>query len=145
MRLLRVLHLQFCLAALLTRVSVASDRTNLSTLEESSLRLVRTKHYDIHTDIDEALVSDLSKRMDSMYDQYVKTFRDFKPTGDAPPLPVYLFTNQKKYLAFTDYSGINTGGLFVAGRHPYLTAYDQGQGRDALRRTLQHEAFHQFA
>jgi hypothetical protein len=145
MRLLRVLHLQFCLAALLTRVSVASDRTNLSTLEDSSLRLVRTKHYDIHTDIDEALVSDLSKRMDSMYDQYVKTFRDFKPTGDAPPLPVYLFTNQKKYLAFTDYSGINTGGLFVAGRHPYLTAYDQGQGRDALRRTLQHEAFHQFA
>jgi hypothetical protein len=109
------------------------------------LRLVKTKHYEIHTDMDEALVTDLASRMDSMYEQYVKTFSDFKPRADAPSLPVYLFATQKRYMAFTNYAGTNTGGLFVGGHHPYLTAYDQGQGRDALRRTLQHEAFHQFA
>jgi hypothetical protein len=38
----------------------------------------------------------------------------------------------------------NTGGVFIPSRG-CLAAYLEGQGRDALRRTLQHEAFHQFA
>ena len=37
----------------------------------------------------------------------------------------------------------NTGGVFIPSRG-CLAAYLEGQGRDALRRTLQHEAFHQF-
>jgi len=125
--------------------SAHAERPNSSKLDDLTLRLIHTHHYDIHTDMDESLVNDLSARMDVMYDQYVKTFSDFKPPANAPALPVYLFATHEKYMAFTDYSGVNTGGLFVAGRHSYLTAYEQGQGRDALRRTLQHEAFHQFA
>jgi hypothetical protein len=124
---------------------IAADRPNPAKLNDPSLREVMTRHYDIHTDLDESLVKDLSSRMDVMYDQYARTFSDFKLPANSPPLAVYLFETHEKYMAFTDYSGINTGGLFVAGRHPYLTAYEQGQGRDALRRTLQHEAFHQFA
>ena len=131
--------------AVLSPLLSAADRPNPAKLDDPNLRLVHTRHYDIHTDMDESLVTDLSSRMDVMYDQYQKTFSDFKPPTDAPPLAVYLFATHEKYMAFTDYSGVNTGGLFVNGRHPYLTAYEQGQGRDALRRTLQHEAFHQFA
>jgi hypothetical protein len=146
MRLPRGSHLRFYFAAVLVLpFLLAADRPNPAKLDDPSLRLVHTKHYDIHTDMDEALVTDLSTRMDSMYDQYLKTFSDFKPRADAAPLPVYLFATHEKYMAFTDYSGVNTGGLFIPGRHPFLTAYEQGQGRDALRRTLQHEAFHQFA
>jgi hypothetical protein len=125
--------------------SAVAEHPNPAKPDDPNLRLVHTHHYDIHTDMDEPVISDLSARMDVMYDQYQKTFSDFKPPQNAPPLAVYLFATHEKYMAFTDYSGVNTGGLFVNGRHPYLTAYEQGQGRDALRRTLQHEAFHQFA
>ena len=38
----------------------------------------------------------------------------------------------------------STGGIFLPGRN-VLAAFLGTQGRDALRRTLQHEAFHQFA
>jgi hypothetical protein len=112
---------------------------------QNPLRIVHTRHYDIHTDMDQSLVTDLSQRMDAMFDQYGKAFPEFKPPASTPPLPVYLFATHEKYMAFTDYAGINTGGVFMTGRHSYLAAYEQGQGRDALRRTLQHEAFHQFA
>jgi hypothetical protein len=140
-----VLSGSILLASIAASLLLAADRPNPAKLDDASLRLVHTQHYDIHTDMDESLVTDLSNRMDVMYDQYQKTFSEFKPPIDAPPLAVYLFATHEKYMAFTDYSGVNTGGLFVNGRHPYLTAYEQGQGRDALRRTLQHEAFHQFA
>ena len=90
--------------------AAAADRPNPAKLDDPNLRLVHTRHYDIHTDMDESLVTDLSSRMDVMYDQYQKTFSDFKPPTDAPPLAVYLFATHEKYMAFTDYSGVNTGG-----------------------------------
>ena len=146
MRPPRVPQLRFYFSVvILLPILIAADRPNPAKLDDPALRLVHTRHYDIHADMDEALVTDLSTRMDSMYDQYVKTFSDFKPRADAPPLAVYLFKTHEKNMALTDYSGVNTGGLFAPGRKPFLTAYEQGQGRDALRRTLQHEAFHQFA
>jgi hypothetical protein len=125
--------------------STAQDHSNASNPTNTTLRLLHTHHYDIHTDIDQPLADDLAARMDVMYDQYGKTLSDFKLTNNPPPLAVYLFQTHAKYMAFTDYAGTNTGGLFVAGRRSYLAAYEQGQGRDSLRRTLQHEAFHQFA
>ena len=38
----------------------------------------------------------------------------------------------------------NTGGVFMSGRN-LLASFLGDLGRDSLRRTLQHEAFHQFA
>lgn len=133
----------FLLPALL--LMLAADRPNAGKPNDSALREITSLHYQIHTDLDELLVSDLAGRMDVMYDQYGKTFSDFRLPEHSPLLPVYLFQTHEKYMALTDYAGVNTNGLFVSGRHPYLAAYEQGQGRDALRRTLQHEAFHQFA
>ena len=49
-------------------------------------------------------------------------------------------------MAVTLYRGANSGGMFVVGpAKTFLASFLEGQGRDALRRTLQHEAFHQFA
>ncbi len=110
------------------------------------MRLVHQTHYGIHTDIpDPELVDDLGRRMDVMFDQYTTALRDFKPPADLAPLPVYLFDTRRNYTAFTGVAGTNSGGLFAGGRHPYLTSFLDQNGRDGLRRALQHEAFHQFA
>jgi hypothetical protein len=111
----------------------------------AKLRVIHTRHYDIHTDLEPALVAELAERMDVMYDQYVSAMSEFKPAADAPALPVYLFNQRARYMAFTHYIGRNTGGMFFASDHPFLASFLEGQGRDELRRTLQHEAFHQFA
>jgi hypothetical protein len=140
----RVHRLRFFLLPLLA-AAIAADRPNPAKLNDPSLLETDTHHYQIHADLDQPLVADLGLRMDAMYEQYAKALPQFSLPSNAPALPVYLFDKKEKYMAFTDYSGTNTGGLFVAGRHPYLTAFLQGQGRDALKRTLQHEAFHQFA
>jgi hypothetical protein len=139
------------------------------------LRVETTKHYEIHTDLPPALADELGKRMDVMYEEYVKLLKDFKPAATtgrsinaspagtaAPPaapapapaattvtdrLPVYLFEKQADYLALTHAE--NTAGVFARigkGKgEQFLAAFVEGQGRDELRRTLQHEAFHQFA
>jgi Protein of unknown function (DUF1570) len=140
----RLRHLRFFVLPILAVLS-AADRPNPGKLDDASLRELDTHHYQIHTDLEPLLVTDLGVRMDAMYEQYGNAFKQFLLPANAPALPVYLFDKKDKYMAFTDYAGTNTGGLFVSGRHPYLTAFLQGQGRDALKRTLQHEAFHQFA
>ncbi len=110
----------------------------------SDLRIVKTSHYELHTDLDDELVKDLSKRMDVMYEEYEKRLSDFRPPKNAETLPVYLFAYHADYMSFTENQAANTGGIFVAGEKTFLASFLEGQGRDALRRTLQHEAFHQF-
>lgn len=113
--------------------------------EPGGLRSVDARHYAIHTDIPDApLVAELGRRMDLMYDQYCQVLRTFKPPANAPSLPVYLFQTKAKYAMFTGSAG--SGGMFMhAGPKQLLTSYLDENGRDELRRTLQHEAFHQFA
>ena len=139
---LRVATLALLSAASATRRAAAQGNADVL----ASMPVVRSTHYIIHTDIaDPDFVDDLAKRMDVMYGLYAEQLSEFRPPADAPPLPVYLFAQRSRYVTFTWAAGPNTAGLFVAGPHPFLTSYLGGQGRDALRRVLQHEAFHQFA
>jgi hypothetical protein len=110
----------------------------------SDLRVVESAHYRIHTDLDDDLVDDLSRRMDAMYEEYAHRLADFDRPDDSAPFEVYLVHTQQKYLHLAGITLAGTGGSFNANRH-LLAAFLDGQGRDALRRTLQHEAFHQFA
>jgi hypothetical protein len=110
----------------------------------AGLRTLATRHYRIHTDLDADLARDLAGRMDAMYDEYTRRLSAFKPATDLPPLEVHLFRTQADYLKFTGERLQNTGGVYIARRN-LLAAFLDGQGRDGLRRTLQHEAFHQFA
>jgi hypothetical protein len=112
---------------------------------EANLRLLETRHYRIHTDLDEKFAEELGRRMDAMYDDYRRRLQDFTPADDSTAkFEVYLFKQRKDYLRFTKNKVPNTGGVFMPARNT-LAAFLEGQGRDALRRTLQHEAFHQFA
>jgi hypothetical protein len=114
--------------------------------QAADLRVIHTQHYEIHTDLDAAFATELAHRMDVMYEEYEKRLKDFRPPANAPALPAYLFTREEDYMAFTEHRVMHTGGVFVVEpNRSYLAAFLNGQGRDTLRRTLQHEAFHQFA
>jgi hypothetical protein len=102
-----------------------------------------TPHYRIHTDLEPRLAEDLAVRMEAMYSDYAQRLADFD-RGTSPKMEVYLFKQRKDYAAFTNDRFPNTGGVFLPRRN-LLAAFLEPQGRDALRRTLQHEAFHQFA
>ena len=109
------------------------------------LREIGTRHYLIHTDLDDALARDLGGRMDAMYGEYAQRLAVFKAGANpAPRLQAYLFQHARDYNEFTRGRLANSGGVFLPGQNA-LAAFLEGQGRDQLRRTLQHEAFHQFA
>ncbi len=113
-------------------------------LAAPALRTIRTRHYEMHTDLPEDLVRDFAGRMDAMYDEYARRLSDFKPPTDAQSLPVYLFRSHDDYVAFTHTE--HTGGVFVSnGERSFLASFLEGQGREGMGHTLQHEAFHQFA
>jgi hypothetical protein len=106
---------------------------------------MKTAHYHIYTDLDPRLAADLAQRLDAMYDAYAYRLRQFSSRdAQVPPFAVYLFCKQDDYLKLTGTRLKNTGGVFMSGRN-LLASFLEDQGRDALRRTLQHEAFHQFA
>lgn len=109
------------------------------------MSVVLTDHYRIHTDLPDDLAEELSKRMEAMYGEYERRFASFRPDdGQRPRLEAFLFRTQDEYVKFTDAKLKNTGGVYMPHRN-LLAAFLEGQGRDSLRRTLQHEAFHQFA
>ena len=146
-RILPALLLALSVAALTPGLHAApapppADAENLPLPD--GIRVFQTRHYRIHTDLDEELADDLGRRMDAMYEEYVRRFATFVAQSEIPALEVYLFRRQKDYHRFTGSRLWNTGGVYMAGRN-LLAAFLEGQGRDALRRTLQHEAFHQFA
>ena len=116
-------------------------------MTHAELRQPVSSHYQFHSNIAQDLSDDVAGRMDAMYDEYAGLLKDFDAPKDAGPLSVYLFATQQEYLEFTR-APRNSCGIFVMGRRSrrgYLASFLEIQGRDGLRRTLQHEAFHQFA
>ena len=114
-----------------------------SAANEPHLSVLEVRHYRIHTDLEKSLAEDLGRRMDAMYEDYSRRLADFNPVHKTK-FEVYLFARRDDYLRFTQNKVPNTGGVFMPSRRT-LAAFLEGQGRDTLRRTLQHEAFHQFA
>jgi hypothetical protein len=132
-------HLWAALCALLLALVLASPAR-----ADASLRTIGSQHYQVHTDLDDDFAHDLARRMDAMYEEYSRRLASFKAEREVPQLHVYLFARQDDYLKFTGERLKNTGGVYIPRRN-LLAAFLEGQGRDGLRRTLQHEAFHQFA
>lgn len=130
-------------AGLLALLLLGMMASSTAMAARPELGRVKTKYYLIHSDLDDALIADLGTRMDAMYAEYSRRMSDFDLRADQKPLDVYLFNYKKDYTDFTGAKYLNTGGVFIAGKNQ-LAAYLEGQ-RDTLRRTLQHEAFHQFA
>jgi hypothetical protein len=109
-----------------------------------ALRSFESRHYDIRTDLDPEFAQDLTRRLDAMYDEYLRRFTDFSPPPGSPKLSAYLIARRADYLRVTDARLGNSAGVFIPDRN-LLAAYLQDQGREQVRSVLQHEAFHQFA
>jgi len=103
-----------------------------------------SKHYTITSDLDRDLTIDIGRRADAMYDEYARRLSDFTPPAGAPRFELRLFDRKRDYLKLTGDRFSNTGGIFMSGRN-ILAVYVEEQGIESMRRTLQHEAFHQFA
>ena len=108
----------------------------------AQMRKCETEHYIIHTDVDEELAGDLTRRMDAMFEEYSRRLVEFEPPQGEAKLEVYIFVSRDDYIRFT--KNPNSSGVFIPSRKVLAATLD-AQGRDGLRRTLQHEAFHQFA
>jgi hypothetical protein len=132
-----------CLSPRLCVSALAFIFLFLAQIVSAELRPLTTNHYRIQTDVESSLADDLARRMDGMYDEYSRRLVDFSPQEGNRLFDVYIFQHRGQYLNFTNNRAPNTGGVFMANKA--LAAFLEGQGRDQLRRTLQHEAFHQFA
>ena len=102
-----------------------------------------TRHYVIFSDLDDAATKDYARRLDAMYDEYAKRLADFS-IDSSQKFRVHLFKKQSDYKRFTGSRLPNSAGIFIPSLQA-LAGYEESQGRLALRQTLQHEAFHQFA
>ncbi len=110
-------------------------------------RRFETAHYRVHTDLDEALSRDLADELEFCYGEFTRRlemFRSRDADSGGEKFNVYLFAREADYNRFTGGRFPNTGGIFMSGPRA-LAVYLEGQGRAAMRKTLRHEAFHQFA
>src|SRR5438093_5202183 len=58
--------------------------------DDDQLHLLTTRHYRIHTDMDQTLAEEIARRMDTMYDEYTRRLVEFRPPTNTPMLEVYL-------------------------------------------------------
>lgn len=147
--LLRTAILAVALGLATTSPSLADDVDDYSvtakqTATEAKLTRYQTRHYSLNTDVEPELARDLATRLDAMYDEYARRLNAFGQPQENKRYDVYVFKRRIDYMKFIDDRVPNSGGVFIPSRD-ILAAYLEGQGRDAMRRTLQHEAFHQFA
>lgn len=110
----------------------------------AELRTLRSVHYLVHTDLERSLAEDLANRLDAMHNEYAQRLVGFGAVDASEKFEVYLFARRDDYMRLTGNRFPNTGGIFMPRRN-LLAAYLEDQGCDGLRRSIQHEAFHQFA
>lgn len=115
--------------------------------EGARLRTFHSDHYAIHTDLDDVLCRDMARELEMCYSEFARRLSMFESSerpASEKPLDVYLFAKHADYVTFSGGQFPNTGGLFISKKHA-LAVYLQDQGREQMRKTLRHEAFHQFA
>src|SRR5689334_18704959 len=83
----------------------------LAPVARGELRDIDTRHYRLHTDLDDALALNLGQLLDNMYDEYAQRLAVLGSGSPMiPRLEVYLFKTQKEYLKFSHGRLKNTGG-----------------------------------
>jgi len=112
------------------------------------MRTVRSRAYQIHTDIDRDLAVEVGRHMDAVSMEYSRRFAGFRARG-AVNNPLYVFASKDDYVRFLGKHGIDgtgSGGMFfVRSSGSGLCTFVEGQSLDSMFNTLRHEGFHQFA
>jgi hypothetical protein len=144
MRMSMLRPVRLSLATLTCFMALALLAPPPSRVEAGELRTLRSAHYLIYTDLEQALAEELAQRLDAMYDEYARRLVEFNVVDPRQKFEVYLFAKREDFMRMTQNRYVNAGGVFMSGRN-LLAGFLEGQGRDGLRRIIQHEAFHQFA
>ena len=105
---------------------------------KQEMRLVRTRYYDIHTDLDEETVREAAVRMTAMADEYARRIRGFGAKVTRR-LPFYLFSRKEDYHKAGGPE--NSWGIYQ-GTKLMATAAKGNNNRTWYM--IQHEGFHQF-
>lgn len=112
------------------------------------LRVIETRFYRIHTDLEPAPTQRVAEHMDKIYADYDRRFSAFR-ARDTGRLDAWVFERQEDYLVHLAELGFNargTGGVFFRGpRGQGLAAFVEGQPLELVLRVLRHEGLHQFA
>ena len=109
---------------------------------------VDTPHYRIFSQLPPALTREMADELEACHADYSRRLSVFNDTArlaaDRGQYDVQLFLTAAAYGRFTGNDIPNSAGLF----YPHLRtlcAYVEGQGPAEMKRTIRHEAFHQFA
>lgn len=105
---------------------------------KQGMRLVRTKYYDMVTDLDEDTTREAAARMTAMGDEYARRIRGFGAKVTRR-LPFYLFSKKEDYHQAGGPE--NSWGIYT-GRRLMATASTRSTNRTWYM--IQHEGFHQF-
>jgi hypothetical protein len=113
----------------------ATQPTSSPASHPAALRTVQAAHYTIHTDLDAEAAREAQARLDALWEEYRQRTASFCTVGSGR-LVCYLYSRQEDYLAAGGPPG--TAGCFTG--KALAAVAPAGQWR-----TIQHEAFHQFA
>ena len=105
---------------------------------------VESRYYRVHSDLETGLTRELVGELDAMHGEYARRLSGFGVPVAATKLEVHLFRRHRDYAAYVGGPFADTNGAFMPHRNA-LAARLEGVGREQLRATLRHEAFHQFA
>ncbi len=106
-----------------------------------------TEHYRIYSDLDDATTNDLAGELERCWAEYDRRLGALAPERQTKQgrYDVRLFLSESDYKNDGGENAIaNSAGMFDSRRR-LLSGFLGDRGRGELRRTLRHEAFHQFA
>ncbi|MEM1012534.1 MAG: DUF1570 domain-containing protein [Planctomycetota bacterium] len=106
--------------------------------------LVETRHYRVHSDLPEDVVREMAAELEWCYQRYATRLSSLTPrqNSDRDLHEVRLFADHASYVRHA--GATNSGGLYDSRRR-LLLAFLGDRGRAGLKKTLRHEAFHQYA
>jgi len=114
----------------------------LAAQERDELRLLRTRHYRIHTDLPAKEARDVPRFLEEMFASYARVFR-YRDKGSGN-LDVYVFKDRASFISFGRAHGLpgltKSQGLFVPELN-LMVCFGRG---DDLVQVLAHEGTHQF-
>ncbi len=105
---------------------------------------IRSDHYIVRSRLDKELTNWLCLHADAIFEQYVQVFQVEVP--DDKMFEVLVFENRNEFISYAKSTGSTTIDEHVAG---YYSPGSEALhlyfgGREMIRTTLYHEAFHQF-
>lgn len=137
------------LSGVLTPGAIGQDELPLTAPWHQRMKVARSNHYIIHSDLSEDETRDYARHLDIVYQAYVKRLGSLRQRAPQS-LNVYLFAKRDDYLRTLEsqfgIDGTGSGGMFfVNQRGNGLAIWTEGLPRQRVEHVIQHEGFHQVA